>query len=319
MARKGTISVIIFFIACLLPRFYITAQDYHALEGRWDLEMEFEGKTQPSWLEVRHSGHATYVGRFVFAFGSARPISEVIIEDNNFSFSIPRQWEPEGEDMKFKGTMENDVLKGTMIYTDGSTVKWTGTRAPQLSHLVNPVETTPYQLFNKKNLNGWHADRDANQWLVKDGILSSPMSGANLISDKKFKDFKLVVEFRIPEGSNSGIYLRGRYEVQIADNYGLPASDIYFGGVYGFLEPNENAAKPAGEWQKYEITLIGRRVTIIANGKTIINDQTIPGITGGALDSKEGEPGPVMLQGDHGPVEFKQIIISSISGSSSEN
>ena len=319
MARKGTISVIIFFIVCLLSTFYITAQEHHALEGRWDLEVEFEGKTQPSWLEVRHSGHATYVGRFVFAFGSARPISEVIIEDNNFSFSIPRQWEPKGEDMKFKGTIENDVLQGTMIYTDGSTVKWNGTRAPQFSHLVNPIETMPYQLFNKKNLSGWHADRDTNQWLVEDGILRSPMSGANLISDKKFKDFNLVVEFRIPEGSNSGIYLRGRYEVQIADNYGLPASDIYFGGVYGFLEPNENAAKPAGEWQKYEITLIGRRVTIIANGKTIINDQTIPGITGGALDSKEGEPGPVMLQGDHGPVEFKQITISSISGSSSEN
>ncbi|NNL07622.1 MAG: DUF1080 domain-containing protein, partial [Croceitalea sp.] len=119
-------------------------------------------------------------------------------------------------------------------------------------------------------------------------------------------------EFRYPEGSNSGIYLRGRYEVQIADNKGLEASDIYFSGIYGFLEPNENTAKAADEWQTYEITLIGRRVTIVANGKTVICDQTIPGITGGALDSKEGEPGPFMIQGDHGPVEFKSFEVTHL-------
>jgi hypothetical protein len=79
--------------------------------------------------------------------------------------------------------------------------------------------------------------------------------------------------------------------------------------VYGFLTPNEMAVKPAGEWQVYDITLIGRRVTVVANGKTIINDQIIPGITGGALDSKEGEPGPIFLQGDHGPVEYRNIVI----------
>ena len=124
-------------------------------------------------------------------------------------------------------------------------------------------------------------------------------------------DFKANIEFRYPEGSNSGIYLRGRYEVQIADNYGLSPMDIYFGGVYGFLEPNENVAKKAGEWQTYEITLIGRRVTIVANGKTIIQDQTIPGITGGALDSDEAAPGPFMIQGDHGPVEFRKFEVST--------
>ena len=287
----------------------LTAQEHSPIEGRWDLEMNFEGKTVPSWLEVRHSGHATYVGRFVFAFGSARPISEINIAGNNFDFSIPRQWEPEGQDMVFKGSIANNSLSGTMIYTDGSTVSWSGTKAPELAYNANEVSKNPIQLFNQKDLKGWHTDRDENQWVVKEGILTSPKSGANLISDKKFKDFKVITEFRFPEGSNSGIYLRGRYEVQIADNYGLPASDIYFGGVYGFLEPNVNAAKPAGEWQKYEITLIGSRVTIIANDKTIISDQTIPGITGGALDSKEGEPGPIMIQGDHGPIEFKSFVV----------
>jgi hypothetical protein len=70
------------------------------------------------------------------------------------------------------------------------------------------------------------------------------------------------------------------------------------------------AAKPAGEWQEFDITLIGRRVTVVANGKTIINDQIIPGITGGALDSKEGEPGPIFIQGDHGVVEYRNIVLT---------
>ena len=118
---------------------------------------------------------------------------------------------------------------------------------------------------------------------------------------KKFKDFKIHVEFKYPKESNSGLYLRGRYEVQIADNIGTPPSSIYFGGVYGLLTPNENVAMKAGEWQSYDITLIGRRVTIEANGKTIIDGQNIAGMTGGALDNHEAEPGPIMLQGDHGP------------------
>jgi hypothetical protein len=120
----------------------------------------------------------------------------------------------------------------------------------------------------------------------------------------------LHIEFRYPKESNSGVYLRGRYEVQVEDNKGKEPSSTYFGGVYGFLTPNEMAAKSAGEWQSYDITLIGRKVTVVANGKKIICDQNIPGITGGALDSNEGAAGPIMLQGDHGPIEYRNIIIT---------
>jgi len=142
--------------------------------------------------------------------------------------------------------------------------------------------------------------------------LTSKKSGSNLITDEKFTDFKLHVEFRVPKDGNSGVYLRGRYEVQIADNFGKSPSDIFFGGIYGFLTPNEMAAKPAGEWQSYDITLIGRRVTVVANGKAIIVDQIIPGITGGALDSREGEAGSFMLQGDHGPIEYRNIVVTPL-------
>ncbi|WP_420601705.1 3-keto-disaccharide hydrolase [Flagellimonas sp.] len=306
------LSYVLIFSIVLLSSFQVYSQNFHPLEGRWDLEMEFEGKTVPSWLEVRHSGHETLVGRFVFAMGSARPVAEVKIHGNKFSFDIPRQWEPEGNDMVFHGELIDDALKGTMIYTDGSVTSWEGIRAPKLKATANPKWDKPIALFNGKNLDGWHMDSENSQWSVDNGILKNAKGGANLISDQKFTDFKLKVEFRYPKGSNSGIYLRGRYEVQIADNMGYDPSDIYFSGIYGFLEPNENTAKKPGEWQTYDITLIGRRVTIVANGKTVISDQTIPGITGGALDSKEGEPGAFMVQGDHGAVEFRKFEVTPI-------
>lgn len=300
----------VFFLFALVFVLPLSAQKQHDLEGRWDLEIEFMGKKAPSWLEVRHSGHQTLVGRFVFAFGSARPIAEITTYGDKFTFQIPRQWEPEGSDMILHGELKDGMIAGTLIYTDGSIIPWKGKPAPKFTYNENPDWGKSISLFNGSNLEGWHLDAEKENWSVQDGILKNEKGGANLISDQKFTDFKIVAEFRYPKGSNSGIYLRGRYEVQIADNQGLEASDIYFGGIYGFLEPNENVAKPAGEWQRYEIELIGNRVTIVANGKSIIKNQTIPGITGGALDSAEGNAGPIMIQGDHGPVEFRKFEIT---------
>ena len=280
----------------------VIAQDANVLEGRWDMVIVKEGKELPSWLEVKLSGLSTLVGRFVYASGSARPISEVKFADGKFSFAIPPQWE-EGNDLQFKGEMLGDALKGTLLYSDGKTYNWTASRAPKLEYTKNPVWGKPIVLFNGEDMNSWHAMGE-NQWVVEAGVLKSPRSGSNLVSNDTFKDFKLHIEFRYPEGSNSGIYLRGRYEVQVADNKGMEPSNILFGGIYGFLTPNEMVAKAAGEWQSYDITLIGRRVSIIANGISIINDQIIPGITGGALDSREGEPGPFLIQGDHGTVSI---------------
>ena len=138
-------------------------------------------------------------------------------------------------------------------------------------------------------MNAWHATGD-NQWKVESGILRSPQSGSNIVTNEKFEDFKLHVEVRYPAESNSGIYLRGRYEIQIIDSKDKEPLDIYFGALYGFLPPNEMVAKAAGEWQSFDITLIGRMVTVVANGNTIICNQEIPGITGGAIDSDESAP-----------------------------
>lgn len=283
--------------------------DSIAILGRWDIVVDKSGDMLPSWLEIRHSGHHTLVGRFVYAFGSARPISEVKLEAGKFSFSIPPQFEPGNTHMQFEGTVKGDSLRGTMVYTDGKKYNWVAKRAPSLRREKNAVWGKPVDLFDGTSLKGWHT-KGENQWIVESGILKSPKSGSNLISDNKFTDFKLHIEFRYPKGSNSGIYLRGRYEVQIADSKGLDAEDGQFSGIYGFLAPNQMVAKAAGEWQTFDITLIGRMVTVVANGVTVISEQVIPGITGGALDSNEGEPGPLFIQGDHGPVDFRKITIT---------
>jgi hypothetical protein len=289
----------------------VFAQDTKALEGRWDITLMMNGKESPSWLEVQHSGVRTLVGRFVFVNGSARPISKVNFKDGKFSFTIPPQWEQETRDLEFEGTITATGLSGTMIYVDGKKYTWTAVRAPLLKREGEPVYGEPITLFNGVDLKGWHAMGE-NQWKVEDGILRSLKSGANLVSDQTFTDFKLHIEFRYSKGSNSGVYLRGRYEVQIEDDKGLEPWVGYLGAIYGFLTPSEMVAKDPGVWQSYDITLRGRMVTIVGNNKTIIYNQEIPGITGGAIDSKEGEPGPIMMQGDHGPIDYRNIIITPI-------
>jgi len=282
-----------------------------ALEGRWDITIDIDGTPAPSWLEITHSGNRTFVGRFVAVTGSARPVSKVNVTGNKFSFSIPPQWEEGDADMVLEGELNGADLAGTIVTSEGKKYNWTGKRAPSLLKSGTPAWGKPVTLFNGKDLSGWKPVGDKeNQWVAENGILKSPKSGVNLVTEQKFTDFKLHIEFRYQKGSNSGIYLRGRHEVQIQDDRGNEPSNILFGGIYGFVTPSEMAARGAGEWQTYDITLIGRKVSIVANGKTIVCDQLIPGITGGALDSNEGEPGPIYLQGDHGPIEFRNIVLT---------
>lgn len=193
---------------------------------------------------------------------------------------------------------------------DGKQYNWSGVRAPSLRRTKEPVWGTPIRLFNGTSLKGWHPLGEKNQWQAANGILRSPASGSNIATDQTFTDFKLHIEFRYPKGSNSGVYLRGRYEVQIEDSKGKEPRVGELSAVYGFLPPNAMMARSAGEWQSYDITLVGRLVTVVLNGTMVICKQEIPGITGGALNSKEGEPGPIYLQGDHGPIEFRNITIT---------
>jgi hypothetical protein len=279
--------------------------------GRWDLRVTGPDGPYPSWLEVSLSGNSTLVGRFVGGVGSARPIGRVEYTGGVMRFAIPPQWERETADLRVEGTFAGGRLSGTLVTPAGQRHTWTATRAPALRRAAAPVWGAPVELLNGRDLAGWTTRGGENKWRVVDGVLTGAGAGANLVTTRTFDDFKLHVEFRYPKGSNSGIYLRGRYEVQVEDGTEGPEPGPHeIGGVYGFLPPNERAAKAPGEWQSYDITLVGRRVTVVLNGRAVITDQAIPGITGGALDSDEGAPGPIMIQGDHGAVEYRRIVLT---------
>jgi hypothetical protein len=301
--------------ACLLaaPAAWAQATAPAPIIGRWDLTVQGAKGPYPSWLEVTLSGSRTLVGRFVGGGGSARPISRVDFANGSLRFSIPPQWEKESADLVLDATLTGDRLQGTIVTPAGERHHFTGRRAPTLRRRSAPTWGTPIRLFNGTDLTGWTTFGGTNQWTVDGGVLRNAKSGANLVTTAKFTDFKLHAEVNYPKGGNSGIYLRGRYEVQVEDSNDPEPLSVHLGGIYGFLVPNENASLGPDTWQTFDITLVGRRVTVVLNGKTIIADQTIPGITGGALDSDEGAPGPIYLQGDHGPVQYRNIVITPAS------
>lgn len=284
----------------------------NSLIGRWDLKVHGPDGDYPSWLEVRRSGFRTLVGTFVGQFGSARPIAKVEWDNNRLRFVIPPQWEARNTDLVFEGKLASGELRGTTTDEKGRTLNWEGHRAPDLKRASSPRWGEPVELFNGRDLTGWkpRSPSAKNGWTVREGVLANAAPGNDLMTERTFTDFQLRAEFRLPRRSNSGIYLRGRYEVQIEDNFGEEPDCHKIGGVYGFLTPCVNPAKKSGEWQAIEITLVGRQVTIVLNGERIIDRQTIPGITGGALDSEEGQPGPILFQGDHGPIEFRKVILT---------
>ena len=280
--------------------------------GRWDLTLKTNDHEYPSWIEIgRKDGNITAV--FTGRWGNARPLPKIAITGTQITFVSPKEEEDSKADMIFEGDLKGQSLSGTVNGPDGTTWRWMGVKAPGLDNMLqSPQWGKPIQLLSGTDLSGWHQSKlGPPDWTVKDGILVSPGNGPELISDRKFKDFKLHVEFNCGENSNSGVYLRGRYEVQIeTESQGEPPSH-HTGGVYGFLAPTPELPRRPDVWQTFDITLVGRNVKVIQNGQTVIDNQEIPGLTGGALDSHESEPGPLYLQGsEKGRVLFRNITIT---------
>ena len=274
-----------------------------SVNGRWDITVNGE---YPSWVDL-NGAESRFVGRV----GSARAVETVEVIDNFVRWQLPRQYESRDADLAFEGRLEGDVLSGTTVGEDGEEVTWSATRAPELPY-YEPTWGDKFSLIGDGDLSNWHLRSPdwESHWRVADGMLYNEKVGSDLISNHAFQDFKLVAEYKYPAGSNSGIYLRGRYEFQIVDDHGHAPGLGTSGAVYGFLAPSENAVNPADEWNTAEITLIGRFVSIVLNGKRVIDKQEIPGITGGALDCNEGAPGTLFLQGDHGPVVFRRLDLT---------
>jgi len=285
------------------------AEDSMPVLGRWDLTIQGLDFPAFGWLEVQQSGDRTLVGKFVGWWGSARPVARIEFTNDVLRFSIPPQWERGDADLRVEGKMRDGELTGTMIDPNGTPLRWTGRRAPILHRSAAVHWMTPIVLFDGKNISAWQVQPNS-QWQVIGGVLTNVKAGGNLVTRDSFADFKLHVEFRYPTDGNSGVYLRGRYEVQIEDSPSFRVRTEGLASIYGFLPPSVDASKGPGQWQSYDVKLIGRLVTVVLNGTTVISNQEIPGITGGALSGDEGSPGPIMLQGDHGLMEFRNIVLT---------
>ncbi len=172
-------------------------------------------------------------------------------------------------------------------------------------------------LFDGVGIKGWHPRQEGRTpWAAQNGMLVMPGGGgADLITDKQFRNFTIRYEYQVPKGGNSGLYLRGRYEIQVLDDFDGKKVDVHGNGsVYGLITPSAFASLAAGEWQTVEATLIGKNVTVILNGVKIVDNQPIPGVTGAALDDRVDAPGPIMVQGDHGPIAYRNIRIKPLPG-----
>ena len=280
--------------------------------GRWDLTVKAPDREYPGWIEITLKDGQLH-GLMVGQWNHAEPVVQISVSSGTLSFVSPQDEWDRKDNMPFEGKLAGGRLSGTTKGPDGSSWSWTGERAPSLKRAGEPKWGKPIELFNGKDLTGWHESKTiaGKLWTVANGLLTTPGNGPELINDQKFRDFNLHVEFNCGPSSNSGVYLRGRYEVQIETNSAQEPPSHHTGGVYGFIDPNPEPARTPDVWQTFDITLVGRTVTVVHDGTTIIDHKEIPGITGGALDSHEGEPGPIYLQGsEDGHVLFRKITLT---------
>jgi hypothetical protein len=318
MRRKMTMAVVLVAImvcGATLPAKEKAAGDREYL-GRWDVTIApaAQGNPRFCWLEVTREG-GQLKGRFNQGGGAVFPLPLVTIENGELKFEHGVGRPQDNKKAVYRVHAKGGRLEGTATFGDAAALALTGIRGPKWPASPKAGKPgAPIELFNGKDLTGWlpqFASRPLG-WVVNNGILVNEARANNIYTSQKFRDFKLHVEFNVDPKSNSGVYLRGRYEIQIADGGGN-APDVHSqGALYGFTVPPPNVEKPAGEWQTYDITIVANRLTVEMNGKRILENAEVPGITGGALDAAEGDPGPIMVQGDHGRVQFRKIVLTPL-------
>ncbi len=312
-----TVVVLALAAMAIPPTPMLSAAGNDGFLGRWDITVPGKGDERPRfcWLEVTNTS-GKLQGRFNPGGGAQFPLTDVTIENGSLTFQYSEGRPPNQSKAIWKAVIKGDKLEGTASIGKEGSRAWSAARVPDWPKSIPKRRAgKPVALFNGKDTAGWLGQVPHKElgWSVKDGILQNAGANANNIyTERKFRDFKLEVEFNVDPKSNSGIYLRGRYEIQIIDQTDRPLDVHSIGALYGFVIPPVNAAKPAGEWQKFEITLIANRVTVVLNGKELMKEAEVPGITGGALDANEGEPGPIMIQGDHGRVQFRKIELTPL-------
>jgi hypothetical protein len=286
--------------------------------GRWALTIPGGAA---GWLGIEDKG-GQLQGSILWSGGSVVPVQGVKVEGD--TLTVTRTSKDVTETITAKASGDDLKLTTVKAKADGKEfgrAEFTGKRippvpaAPDLSK-VKFGEAIP--LFNGKDLTGWKLvnPKAENGWSVTDGVLINRVEPGkhlgNLRTEREFEDFNIKLEVRTQANSNSGIYLRGIYEIQVAESFGKPLDPHNMGALYSRITPSVAAEKPIGEWQTFDITLVDRHVTVILNGQKIIDNQPVLGCTGGALTSDEFKPGPIMLQGDHTNIDYRNIVLRPV-------
>jgi hypothetical protein len=330
---KGTCLALVLLGLSFACASTVSAQSDNPYIGRWALTIPGGGA---GWLGVtQENGYLD--ASILWGGGSVLPVDSVFTSDD--ALVVVRLDKVERKDATGKvvrtqmfpdvliARVSGDEMELTQIqpHRNGLGIEnrgFTGRRIPPLPpkpDLAAVKFDKPITLFNGKDLEGWRlTDPGArNGWSVEDGVLVNkpvPSRGhyGNLRTVAEFEDFNLKLEVNVARRENSGVYLRGIYEVQVCDSYGRPLDSHNMGGIYSRITPTVNAEKPPGEWQTLDMTLLDRHATVILNGKKIIDNQPLLGCTGGALWSDESKPGPIYLQGDHTGIRYRNIVLTPI-------
>jgi hypothetical protein len=289
------------------------AADQKAFLGRWNLTGTGENSGAVYWLEVKDDG-GTLSGRLLNRGGSPVPLQSVTVEGDELVFQLAG-----GQNRPptvFRARVSGDKLTGTVKLAD-RTLDFVGARPPKWGKYDANAKHSygkPVSLFDGKSIDAWDVQNKnrPSGWTVADGAMTNEAKANNLVSKQKFKDFKINAEYKLEKDSNSGIYLRGRYELQVLDDAGKAPEAHGHMSIYAWTPPLVNASKPAGEWQTMEAVLVGNRFTVTLNGQKVQDNAELQAITGGAMDANETEPGPIVLQGDHGKVWFRKVVVTPI-------
>jgi Domain of Unknown Function (DUF1080) len=310
------------FVAAMALCCFAASKDDQEFNGRWDITANGLSAPHGWWLEVSGAGTDNLKGKFLGSpMGLLDELPKLSVSEGELRFALEARFRKDHPMEKglYWARLDDGKLKGTFeIEGDPSSyLEWIGVRAPALPDHDDGTwkRGDPVTLFNGRDLTGWEAQGPGHPggWTVKDGVLTAQPGATDLVSNKKFFNFILDAEYRMEPHSNSGIGLRGRYEIQLTDDVDRPRSNRATGSILGRIAPTLNAERQPGEWQMLVGRLVGREVTVILNGIRVINRQSIDGPTAIALDSNEAEPGPILLQGSHGAVEFRRIVIYPLS------
>ncbi len=305
------------FLLCLATAFGAGDEGFN---GRWIIQPLGDNNGRALWLEINGAGTGAISGGMVGGGpgGQLDEIREARIEAAQLTFHLERGFGPQRARKvrtEVTAALHEGRLHGAVLRRQGQLL-WIGQRAPVIPDRDDGSwrEGEPVALLDGNGLAGWHTLRPGREegWYVEGGVLKNHKQADVLASDERFWNFRLQAEYLVHEGMNGGIGLRGRYEIQILDDHGRPASDHGNGALYGRIAPTVNASRPAGEWQTLDVRLVGRDLTVVLNGVRTIDRETVEGFTAMATDWREGAPGPITLQGDHGAVEFRKIVVTPL-------